>query len=457
MTRIAIVGGGPAGYEAALVAVQLGASVTLVDRDGVGGQCVLSDCVPSKTFIATSEALTALSGAERVGVHAVGEVTTAVDEVHARVKALALAQSADITTRLLKEGVTLLHGSVRLVEPRCLEVTSEDGHADTVEADVVLIATGAHPRVVPGAEPDGERILDWRQLYDLTSLPEHLIVIGSGVTGAEFANAYLTIGSEVTLVSSRERVLPGEDADAAELLQTVFERRGMDVRRGRAARVERTAQGVRVHLTDGTSVDGSHALMTVGSVPNTVGMGLEEVGITLTEQGFVQVDRVSRTNQPGVYAAGDCTGVLMLASVAAMQGRIAMWHALGEAVAPLRLGTVSANVFTDPQVASVGVTQLQVESGSVLAHSVVLPLATNARAKMSGITDGFVKFFARPGSGTVLGGVVVAPNASELIMPISLAVQNSLTVDQIAHTFSIYPSLSGSVTEAARQLMLHEA
>ena len=457
MTRIAIVGGGPAGYEAALVAVQLGAEVTLVERDGVGGQCVLSDCVPSKTFIATSETMVSLSHADRVGVRTSGDVTTAVEEVNARVKALALAQSADITLRLTREGVTVVHGAVRLSAPHVLEVTADDGSTSTVDADVVLIATGAHPRVVPGAEPDGERILDWRQLYDLPELPEHLVVIGSGVTGAEFANAYLAVGAEVTLVSSRERVLPGEDSDAAELLQTVFERRGMAVRRGRAARVERLPDGVRVHLTDGTAVDASHALMTVGSVPNTRGMGLEEAGITLTEQGFVQVDRVSRTSVPGVYAAGDCTGVLMLASVAAMQGRIAMWHALGEAVAPLRLGTVSANVFTDPQVASVGVTQKSVEDGSVAVQSVTLPLATNARAKMQGITDGFVKFFCRPGSGTVLGGVVVAPNASELIMPISLAVQHGLTAEQIAHTFAIYPSLSGSVTEAARQLMLHEA
>jgi len=457
MTHIAIVGGGPAGYEAALVADQLGAQVTLVDRDGVGGQCVLSDCVPSKTFIATSEAMTQLSHADRVGVHTTGQVTTAVDEVNARVKALALAQSADITRRLGNEGVTVLAGSARLLASHEVEVTSPDGHTSVIESDVVLLATGAHPRVVPGAEPDGERILDWRQLYDLPSLPENLVVIGSGVTGAEFAAAYLAVGSQVTLVSSRERVLPGEDADAAELLQQVFERRGMDIRRGRAERVERKDDGVVVHLTDGTTVEGSHALMTVGSVPNTDGMGLEEAGIALSEAGFVTVDRVSRTNLPGVYAAGDCTGVLMLASVAAMQGRIAMWHALGEAVSPLRLGTVSANVFTDPQVASVGVTQHQVESGSLAVQTVMLPLATNARAKMQGLTDGFVKLFCRPGSGTVIGGVVVAPSASELIMTISLAVQNGLTADQIAHTFSIYPSLSGSVTEAARQLMLHDA
>jgi pyruvate/2-oxoglutarate dehydrogenase complex dihydrolipoamide dehydrogenase (E3) component len=451
VTRIAIVGGGPAGYEAALVAVQLGAEVTLIERDGIGGMCVLADCVPSKTFIATSDAMTELSQADRVGVHATGSVGVAVAEVHARVKSLALAQSADIAATLARAGVRLLTGAARLAGPGRVQVGDE-----LVEADVVLLAVGAHPRVVPGAEPDGERVLDWRQLYDLNELPAHLVVVGSGVTGAEFAAAYLAMGCEVTLVSSRERVLPSEDADAAELLQQVFERRGMKIQRGRAAGVERDSDGIVVTLTDGSRVTGSHVLMTVGSVPNTAGLGLEEAGVALDEGGFIKVDRVSRTTAAGVYAAGDCTGVLMLASVAAMQGRIAMWHALGEAVAPLMLWSVSSNVFTDPEVASVGVTQKQVDSGIIAANVLKLPLATNARAKMEGITDGFVKLFCRPGSGSILGGVVVAPHASELILSVSLAVQNGLTVDQVAHTFSIYPSLSGSLTEAARQLMLHE-
>ena len=450
MTRIAIVGAGPAGYEAALVAVQLGAEVTLVDRDGVGGMCVLADCVPSKTFIATSEAMTTLSHADLVGVHTEGRVTAEVAEVHARVKALALAQSDDIRQRLMREGVRLESGAARLLGGGRVQVGSS-----VLAADVVLLATGAHPRVVPGAEPDGQRVLDWRQLYDLPALPEHLVVVGSGVTGAEFASAYLAMGCQVTLVSSRDRVLPSEDPDAAEQLQQVFVRRGMRVLRGRAAAVARAADGVVVQLTDGSSVSASHCLMTVGSVPNTGGMGLEEAGVELDAGGFVKVDRVSRTTAAGVYAAGDCTGVLMLASVAAMQGRIAMWHALGEAVAPLRLGTVAANVFTDPEVASVGVTQRQVDDGTVVARSVRLPLSTNPRAKMQGLTDGFVKLFCRPGSGTVLGGVVVAPRASELILPVSMAVQNGLTAEQLAHTFSIYPSLGGSITEAARQLMTH--
>jgi pyruvate/2-oxoglutarate dehydrogenase complex dihydrolipoamide dehydrogenase (E3) component len=322
---------------------------------------------------------------------------------------------------------------------------------------VVLIATGATPRIIPGAEPDGERILTWRQVYDLPELPTHLAVIGSGVTGAEFASAYLAMGVQVTLVSSRDRVMPHEDSDAANLLEQVFTRRGMTIlNNARAEAVRRKGDGVVVELTDGRSVEASHALMTVGSVPNTAGLGLTEAGVDLGRGDFVTVDRVSRTNVPGIYAAGDCTGVLMLASVAAMQGRIAMWHALGEAVSPLKLKTVAANVFTDPEIATVGVGQTTVAAGEVPARTVTLPLSTNARAKMMGLTDGFVKLYCRPASGLVIGGVVVAPHASELILPIALAVENHLTVDQIAHTISIYPSLSGSLTESARQLMQHE-
>ena len=218
------------------------------------------------------------------------------------------------------------------------------------------------------------------------------------------------------------------------------------------AGVERTADGVCVTLTDGRTVLGSHALLAVGSVAQTAGVGLVENGIALTESGHIEVDGVSRTSVRGVYAAGDCTGVLPLASVAAMQGRIAMSHALGDAVAPLRLDVVSANVFTSPEIATVGITQNEVDDSRGAARSVLLPLATNARAKMDRFTHGFVKVFAQQGSGTVLGGVVVAPRASELVYPLTVAVQNHLSVDQLSSTFTIYPSMSGSIAEAARRL-----
>jgi dihydrolipoamide dehydrogenase len=321
-------------------------------------------------------------------------------------------------------------------------------------ADVVLIATGASPLELPDAVPDGERILTCRQIYDLPELPEELIVVGSGVTGAEFASAYQALGTQVTLVSSRDRVLPHEDKDAAVVIEGVFRRHGMNVLgRSRAQAVHRKGDGVVVTLADGRPVTGSHCLLTVGMVPSTAGIGCERAGVNLDNRGFIEVDRVSRTSTPGVYAAGDCTGVQMLASVAAMQGRIAMWHALGEAVQPIRLSHVAATIFTDPEIASVGVSQAAVDRGEIPARVVKQPLATNPRAKMAGIRDGFVKIFARPGTGMVLGGVVVAPRASELILPLSIAIEQNLSVDQLAHTFSVYPSLSGSVTEAARTVM----
>jgi pyruvate/2-oxoglutarate dehydrogenase complex dihydrolipoamide dehydrogenase (E3) component len=465
---IAILGGGPGGYEAALVAAQLGARVTVVEAEGLGGACVLTDCVPSKTLVATSETMSALHGAGGLGIRigsaspgvpvgsagnpagsAAGPGTVDAIQLHRRVKDLARAQSADVAARLSAEGVEVIAGRGRLAGPHTVVAGDR-----AISADAVLVATGGVPRMLPRAEPDGERILNWRHLYDLGELPEALIVVGSGVTGAEFASAYQTLGARVTLVSSRDHVLPNEDQDAAVVVEEVCQRRGMTVLgRSRAAAVTRQGSGVTVTLTDGRTVPGSHCLLTVGVVPATRGIGLEEAGVALDDAGFARVDRVSRTSAPGVYAAGDCTGVMMLASVAAMQGRIAMWHALGEAVQPLRLREVAATIFTEPEIATVGVTQAAVASGQVDAVAVKLPLATNPRAKMQGFQDGFIKLFARRGTGTVLGGVIVAPRASELILAVSLAVRQMLTVDQVAQSFAVYPSLSGSLTEAARTLM----
>ncbi|WKG05115.1 NAD(P)H-quinone dehydrogenase [Mycolicibacterium sp. HK-90] len=466
-TRIVIIGGGPAGYEAALVAAARGpevAHVTVVDSDGIGGACVLWDCVPSKTFIASTGVRTELRRAPNLGYSLDFEQSKiSLPQINERVKTLATAQSGDIAERMRSEGIDLVAGRGELIDDvpgmaqHRIKVTCPDGRVDQLTADVVLIATGASPRVLPNAAPDGDRILNWRQLYDLDALPEHLVVVGSGVTGAEFVNAYTELGVTVTVVASRDQILPHEDSDAAAVLEEVFSERGVTlVKNARAESVTRTDSGVRVTMADGRTVDGSHALMTVGSVPNTSGLGLERVGIELGPGNYLKVDRVSRTSVPGIYAAGDCTGLLPLASVAAMQGRIAMYHALGEAVAPIRLRTVAAAVFTRPEIAAVGVPQDKIDDGSVPARTLTLPLNTNARAKMSSLRRGFVKIFCRPATGVVIGGVVVAPIASELILPIALAVQNGIPVDELAQTFSVYPSLSGSITEAARQLMKHD-
>ena len=456
--RVAILGGGPGGYEAALVASQLGAEVTVVDEDGLGGACVLTDCVPSKTLIESSSTMTSLGRAASLGLQLAdgGNPVLGVDApaLYTRIKALAADQSNDIAEHMTAEGIRVIRARGRLAEGPLGSPHTIDADGVAVEADAVLVATGAAPRALADGAPDGERILTCRQIYDLPELPPELVVVGSGVTGAEFASAFQALGSQVTLVSSRERVLPHEDKDAAVVIEGVFRRRGMNVLgKSRAESVRRKGDGVVVTLADGREVSGSHCLLTVGMAPCTTGIGLAEAGVHLDSRGFIEVDRVSRTSVPGVYAAGDCTGVLMLASVAAMQGRIAMWHALGESVHPIRLSHVASTIFTDPEIASVGVSQATVDRGEVPARVVKLPLATNPRAKMGGFRDGFVKVFARPGTGLVLGGVVVAPRASELILPLSIAIEQNLSVEQIAHTFSIYPSLSGSVTEAARTVM----
>jgi len=458
--RVVILGGGPGGYEAALVAAQLGAQVTVVDSDGLGGSAVVTDCVPSKTLIATAELMTELAGAPELGVSfedhegdAAHQVAVDLGRVNERVMKLAADQSADIGRRLAREDVRVVRGRGRLHGTDTVVVELPDGGTETIEAEAVLLATGAAPRTLPTAEPDGERILTWEQVYDLTEAPTKLVVVGSGVTGAEFASAYMALGIEVVLVSSRDRVLPGEDADAATVLEDVLTRRGMEVlSRSRMESVTRDGDEVSVTLTDGRTVTGSHCLLALGSIPKTADLGLEEAGVAVDEGGFVKVDRVSRTTARGVYAAGDCTGVLMLASVAAMQGRIAMWHFLGDAVTPLDLKQVSSNVFTAPEIATVGWSQKSVDDGEIEAETVRLDLAGNPRAKMQGVHDGFVKLLCRPNTGIIVGGVVVGPRASELIHPISVAVSESLTVDQLAKAFTVYPSMSGSVAEAARRL-----
>lgn len=464
---VAVLGGGPGGYEAALAAAQLGAEVTLVERAGVGGAAVITDVVPSKSLIATADAAVAISEASDLGVefYAKGEsgrplkpeVAINLAAVNKRLLSLARQQSDDMRRQLVDAGVRIISGHGRLDDAHSVIVATGPGGTDfdRVEADTLVVAVGASPRELPAAMPDGERILTWTQLYDMKALPEHLIVVGSGVTGAEFASAYMNLGATVTLISSRDQVLPGEDHDAALVLENVFRRGGMTVlSKSRAQGVERVGDGVVVTLSDGRTVEGSHCLLAVGSIPNTAGIGLEKAGVQLTDSGHIRVNRVARTSVSNIYAAGDCTTFVPLASVASMQGRTAIFHALGDTVIPLERRRITANIFTAPEIATVGRQEQDLATGAINGYVHKLPLAANARAKMMGISDGFVKIIAREGSGTVIGGVIVAPRASELIYPIAIAVERRLTVDQVSRVFAVFPSLTGSITDATRAMHL---
>lgn len=466
--RIVIIGGGPGGYEAAQAGAKYGADITVIEDQGMGGASILLDCVPSKSFIAGANIKTDLRRADDMGLNeGIGKTELALQALNERVTALANRQSDDVRARTEELGVRIIDGRGRFDKDQIPDISgghkvtvthNEDGREEVLDADLVLIATGATPRVLPGAKPDGERILNWQQVYDITELPEHLIVVGSGVTGAEFVSAFAELGVKVTMVASRDRILPHDDADAADVLEQVLAERGVELEKNcRVDTVTRTEDGgVVVKTTDGREIFGSHALMSIGSVPSTADLGLENIGVETAPSGHIKVDRVSRTNIPGIYAAGDCSDLFPLASVAAMQGRIAMYHSLGEGVSPLRLKTVATAVFTRPEIAAVGFTQKDIEAGEVAARTIMMPLSTNPRAKMRSLRHGFVKLFCRATSGRVIGGVIVAPTASELILPIAVAVTNQLTVNQLADSMAVYPSLSGTITEAARRLVAHD-
>nr|BFF10618.1 NAD(P)H-quinone dehydrogenase [Microbacterium flavescens] len=462
---VAIIGGGPGGYEAALAAAQLGAEVTVVERAGIGGSAVITDVVPSKTLIATADAAVAIAGAGDLGVQVFAkgadgkplkpEIAINLAAVNKRLLSLARQQSDDMRASLAEAGVRIISGHGRLEGENAVVVSTGPGGTDfdRIEADTLLVSTGSSPRELPTARPDGQRILTWTQLYDMKAIPEHLIVVGSGVTGAEFAGAYMNLGAKVTLVSSRDQVLPGEDSDAAAVLERVFKRGGMTLlSKSRADKVENLGESVLVTLSDGRTVEGDHCLVAVGSIPNTAGIGLEQAGVQMTESGNIQVNRVARTSVPNIYAAGDCTTFVPLASVASMQGRTAIFHALGDVVIPLERRRITSNIFTAPEIATIGWQEKDIADGLIDAVVHKLPLAANPRAKMMGIRDGFVKLIARAGSGTVVGGVIVGPRASELIYPIAIAVERRLTVDQVSRVFAVYPSLSGSITDAARAM-----
>lgn len=447
-TRFLIIGGGPGGVQAASTAASLGAQVTLVEKDIVGGAAHLWDCIPSKTMTATAIRVGSIRNASRLGlVTDPGKVD--VVELAARIQGI----SHDITSTwrglLASQRVNLMEGTGRFTGPNTALVVDADGVEHPVEFDFAMVSTGSSPRVPDWAEVDGERVLTTRDAYDLPELPEHLIVIGSGVTGVEFVHIFETLGSEVTLVVSRQQILPHRDAEVAAVLEEDFIARGVKLVIGaRASSVKRISDGVEVVCDDGRVVRGSHALLAIGSVPITGELGLESVGVT-DDHGYVPVDEFQRTNMAHIYAAGDVTGQMPLSSVASMQGKKIAQHMMGRPVTPIDYAHVTQAVFTEPEIASVGLEEVQAAAEGRKVRTTKVPFAANARAVLQGHTRGFVKVVSDPATGEVLGGTIVGHRASELIGILALAVKASLRVSDLAETLMVHPSMSEAITEAA--------
>jgi pyruvate/2-oxoglutarate dehydrogenase complex dihydrolipoamide dehydrogenase (E3) component len=449
--RFVIIGGGPAGSQAATHAARLGVEVTLIERDIVGGAANLWDCVPSKAMIATGGSMSYLRRIAGMGVVGAGG---SLDLELLRDRITAIVDHLEQTNEkiLRSQHVRLVRGTARLIDDHTVLAETADGE-ETFEADAVLLSSGSRPRIPAWADLDADRILTTRDAYPPKVLPRHLVVIGSGVTGVEFVHMFSSLGCEVTLIVSRQQVLPQKDPEVAAVLEPDFSRRGVHLLKGaRAVGVDHTDGGVVVHCDDGRLVNGSHALLAIGSVPNSEGLGLETAGVEVAEGGTVPINRHCQTNVAHIFAAGDLSGKLPLSSVAAMQGRkVAEYVVGGHTVSHRHPNYESAPsaIFTEPEIADVGLAEADAFAEGRKIRVTKVPFAASSRALIDNDSRGFVKIITDPATGIVLGGSIVGRNASELISVLAVAVTGGLGVNDIVESMLVHPTLAEALAEAA--------
>lgn len=447
-THLLILGGGPAGTQAATTAAAKGGKVTLVERDIVGGAAHLWDCIPSKTMAASALRHSSIRNAAKLGlVTDPGQVDPSV--LAERIRVITGDINRNWLSMLGSQNVEIVTGNGRFVSDGAVEVETESG-ARRIGFDKAMVSTGSAPRVPDWAPTGSDRVLTTRDCYDLPSIPEHVVVIGSGVTGVEFVHIFESLGSKVSLVVSRQQILPYRDAEVAAVLEEDFLERGVRLVIGaRAEGIEAGSDGVAVKCDDGRVIKGSHALLAVGSIPHTDDIGLDAAGVKVDQAGYIEVDDHQRTSSPNIYAAGDVTGQMPLSSVASMQGRKIARHALGLPVTPLDYSKVAEAIFTEPEIASVGLVDVAAAAEGRKVRTMKVPFAANARSVLQHFTRGFVKLTSDPATGVVLGGTIVGHRASELIGVIALAVQANVTANTLVETLMVHPSMTEAISDAA--------
>ena len=446
-----IIGGGPAGNTAATYAARFGAEVTLVEKDVIGGAAHLWDCIPSKAMIASGGAM---SFARRIGGMGIDRIEPEADLEVLRKRNLDIEHHLERSVRdlLVSQGVRLLHGTARMKGPHEVVVETAEGITE-LTADAVLLSTGSRPRVPEWAEPDGKRVLTTRDAYPPPELPEHIVVVGSGVTGVEFVHLFSAFGSKVSLIVSRQQVLPTKDPEVAAALEEDFLGRGVSLLKGaRAEGIDRADGGVVVRCDDGRRVEGTHALLCIGSIPNSEGLGLDAAGVEVDGGGYVPVNHHCQSSVPHVYAAGDLSGKLPLSSVAAMQGRKVAEHVMDfhtRAHRHLDYEKAASAIFTEPEIADVGLAEADAFAEGRKIRVTKMPFSASAKALINADPRGFVKIVSDPATGVVLGGSIVGRHAAELIAVIALAVTAGLKVNDIVESLLVHPSLSEALAEAA--------
>ena len=455
--QLCILGGGPGGYTAAIRAAQLGFEVTLVEQDkNLGGTCLNRGCIPTKALVEASLRFQAIKEASAFGIALEAPPTLDMAKVQERKNSVVRRLSMGVDSLMKRNNVKVVHGRGHLISDKAIKVGEEE-----IKFDSLILAVGssvAAPKVFP---IDGKRVLTSDHILNLAEVPQSLIVVGSGAVGMEFASIFSALGSQITIVELADRLLPLEDSEVSAEMQRLGRKAGWKIYTGaNIEKVECSEKHVRVWGSglpeaeeNAPSLESEYLLVAVGRRPNLANLGLEEVGLELTERGLVKVDQYMRTNVANIYAIGDIVPAPQLAHMAAAEAILAVEHLAGLEPEPLQYEYCPSATYSQPEVASVGLTQEVAEKRGYKLAIGKFPLAALGKANISGHTDGFVKIVACAETKKVLGVHIIGEHACDLIAEAALVLYKGVSLEDIAHTIHPHPSLSESVAEAAHHAL----
>ncbi len=450
---VIVIGAGPGGYVAAIRSAQLGLKTAIVEKRFLGGVCLNIGCIPSKALLRNADIAHTLRERGKEFGFSFENLELDYSVAHKRSRRVSDRLVRGVGFLMKKNNIDVRMGAARLAARDTMEITPEDGEKETLKAKNIIIATGSHPFTVPGVELDGEKVVDFEKAILKEELPKSAVIIGGGAIGVEFATVWNAYGVDVTIVEMMDHLLPAEDDSVAKILEKAYKKRGINVMtQSRVKGVATTETGTKVTVeTEGSEVtiEAELTLVAIGFKPNSGGLGLEEVGVTLNQRGFVEIDERMATNVEGIWAVGDVTGKLLLAHVASVMGVVAAENIAGVETVTLDYDMMPRATYCHPQTASFGYTEAQaIEKGYDVSVG-EFPFQANGKALGLGDYEGFVRIISDKKSGEVLGAQMVGPDVSELLPELTLAQRFELTVHEIARNVHTHPTLSETLMEAA--------
>jgi len=447
--KLAILGSGPGGYVAAVRAAQLGAEVTVIEEDEVGGTCLNWGCIPTKSLVSSSEMFFRAKRLQEFGIETTGTISPNFLKILERKNRIVNLQIKGIRNLFKFHRITLQEGRGQLISPSEIAFTSKNGSHGTVKADRIIVATGSRPFQLPGFPFDGKQILSTDDVFSLDAIPKSLIIIGAGVSGCEFACIFRQLGSEVTILEKLPRALSTEDTEISEIFERELKKRGIRLLSNITINKVDTRDGsIRVFLTDGTELEAERALVSVGRSLNSDGIGLEKVGIGKGVGGEIIANEKMETNISGIYAVGDVIGGHMLAHVASAEGIVAANNSMG-GDERADYSSVPSAIFTSPEIASVGIRGQQAAEMGIKVRTGHFQFRTLAKSHIMGEIEGMIKIISDESSDRIVGVHMIGPHASDLIHEAVLAVSKGLKTTDISRIMHAHPTLSEVLQEAA--------